>query len=334
MTPEPITAARIAVVGAGMAGLSCARRLADAGLAVTVFEQSRDLGGRMATWDNDGVSADHGAQHFRARDGRFLEQVRHWMDSGAVDTWRPRLAHGDGNGKVFIADTHPRYVGVPAMNAPARDLAGNLDIRQQCSVDAVEHAGDGWRLRAGDDDAPGTVYSHAVLAVPAPRATALLADAPRLAELAGGVVMKPCWAVMATFDRPLDVDFDAVGFGTGAVAWACRNNSKGRRPASETWVIHADSDWSAGHLEQAPGAVKRVLLDTFFARIEHPTRAPTALECHSWRHARAVAPLEAGCLYDPEKGIGACGDWTHGASNVESAYLSGLALATRVLRSD
>ncbi|HIP78813.1 MAG TPA: FAD-binding protein, partial [Kiloniellaceae bacterium] len=42
-------APRIAVIGAGLAGLLCARRLQDAGLHPVVFEKSRGLGGRLAT---------------------------------------------------------------------------------------------------------------------------------------------------------------------------------------------------------------------------------------------------------------------------------------------
>jgi predicted NAD/FAD-dependent oxidoreductase len=40
---------RIAVIGAGIAGLACAREIARADVAVTVFERARGLGGRLAT---------------------------------------------------------------------------------------------------------------------------------------------------------------------------------------------------------------------------------------------------------------------------------------------
>jgi renalase len=40
----------IAVVGAGIAGLACARTLAQAGHGVTVFEQHAAAGGRTASF--------------------------------------------------------------------------------------------------------------------------------------------------------------------------------------------------------------------------------------------------------------------------------------------
>jgi predicted NAD/FAD-dependent oxidoreductase len=39
----------VAVIGAGIAGLACAREIARADARVTVFEKSRGLGGRLGT---------------------------------------------------------------------------------------------------------------------------------------------------------------------------------------------------------------------------------------------------------------------------------------------
>lgn len=44
-----MTLPTIAIIGAGMAGLTCARGLADAGLHPVVFDKGRGIGGRLAT---------------------------------------------------------------------------------------------------------------------------------------------------------------------------------------------------------------------------------------------------------------------------------------------
>lgn len=54
---------RVAVVGAGIAGLSCARALTRAGFAVTVYEKDAQVGGRMASRTKDGFPFDIGADH-------------------------------------------------------------------------------------------------------------------------------------------------------------------------------------------------------------------------------------------------------------------------------
>ena len=59
----------VAIVAAGMSGLACARTLTDQGYAVTVFEKSRGVGGRMATRRTQhDITFDHGAQYFTTRD--------------------------------------------------------------------------------------------------------------------------------------------------------------------------------------------------------------------------------------------------------------------------
>lgn len=54
----------VVVVGAGLAGLACARRLADAGVEVTVLEASDAVGGRVRTDAVDGFLLDRGFQIF------------------------------------------------------------------------------------------------------------------------------------------------------------------------------------------------------------------------------------------------------------------------------
>jgi len=60
----PPTPRRVAVVGAGIAGITAARTLAQAGWHVIVFEKSRGAGGRIATRRTEWGGFDHGAQFF------------------------------------------------------------------------------------------------------------------------------------------------------------------------------------------------------------------------------------------------------------------------------
>jgi renalase len=61
-------------IGAGVAGLACARRLADAGLHVTVIDKGRGVGGCVATRRAGELLFDHGAPYARAHGGEFVRQ--------------------------------------------------------------------------------------------------------------------------------------------------------------------------------------------------------------------------------------------------------------------
>ena len=80
----------VAVVGAGLAGLVCARRLQQAGLAVTVLEKSRGLGGRMATRRIDGSPLDHGARYVQPQSKLLQALTQYWLDQQLLTPWQPQ----------------------------------------------------------------------------------------------------------------------------------------------------------------------------------------------------------------------------------------------------
>jgi squalene-associated FAD-dependent desaturase len=63
---------RVAVVGAGLAGLSAALACKDAGAQVEVFERSRLLGGRATSFEIDGIEVDNGQHVFLACCSAFI----------------------------------------------------------------------------------------------------------------------------------------------------------------------------------------------------------------------------------------------------------------------
>src|SRR4028118_2371524 len=75
----------VAVIGAGMAGLSCAQRLRQAGYSVAVVEKSRGAGGRVATRRVQGPRAAHGGCYLAPQGGGGV---------GGGGLWRELAARG------------------------------------------------------------------------------------------------------------------------------------------------------------------------------------------------------------------------------------------------
>jgi phytoene dehydrogenase-like protein len=72
---------KIVIVGAGLAGLTCAKVLIERGIEVLVFEASDDVGGRVRTDERDGFLLDRGFQVYFTS---YPVSKRH-LDYGALD---------------------------------------------------------------------------------------------------------------------------------------------------------------------------------------------------------------------------------------------------------
>ena len=314
---------RIAIVGAGIAGLSAARALVDRGHSVKVFERGRVAGGRVGTRIASAielprglsgeVAFDHGAQYFTVRDRRFSELAAEWERDKVIAKWPGRIVSFDGEGWEDEDKGINRYVGTPGMSAIAAALADGLDVEYGSKVESLD------ALLLG--------FDRAILAVPADQARALAGDRGALVSKIERVTMKPSWTVMAAFEDRVAARFDAAFVNGSALGWIARNTSKPKRNWKiDCWVLQASSAWSQAHLDDRPDEIGSFLMETFHDLI--PTGLPKAFYAtvHRWRYAHADPPLAVGAIHDEESRITLCGDWCKG-SRIEDAYLSGLEAA-------
>ena len=332
---------RVVVVGAGLAGLACARTLADHGWAVTVVDKGRRPGGRATSRREGDAVFDHGAQFFTARSEWLERHVASWELDGVVARWTPRLVQ-TGGARPRKASTW--WVGTPSMGALAAHLAKGLEVQQGILVTGLSRADDRqWSILATGPDGnalPALVADALVVSLPAAQA-ALLLDAAhgKLARVASSITQTPCWAVMLTARGIGDLGGDVFEDGQGPVAWATREASKPGRAGAvqglevreERWLLHASAAWSEAHLDDEPDAVGRMLTESFFhARGLAERPDVLSVRAHRWRYAQGHLPEHQGALFDPSARLAVCGDWVNG-SRVEGALTSGVAAAGLLL---
>jgi predicted NAD/FAD-dependent oxidoreductase len=321
---------RIAVIGGGISGLTCARTLGDHGLHVTVFDRGRGPGGRASTRRTEHGSFDHGAQYFTVRDSRFDRAVASWIEESIVAEWTaPIVTLRDGACVPTASDTR-RYVGVPGMSALARHLGRDCDVQSGAQVVEVRRRSGDWELGLGDGTT-ASGFDVVILALPAPQAQALAAVSPTLASRLSEVELSPCWALLVGFEEQLDTGFGGAFVEDSALAWIAREATKPGRSGHETWVAHSTSAWATTRVDAAPEQVRHELTAALERTLARPLPPTAAASAHRWRFAQPKAPLGSSCLFDPADGIGACGDWCVGG-RIEGAYLSGAAMAGAVLR--
>jgi monoamine oxidase len=165
--------ARVAVVGAGAAGLACARQLVDAGFDVTLIEARDRVGGRVWTEQIAGLPAEMGASWIHGVKGNPLTSIADASGVGLVPfeyenffpDFRQRAEGEVGLGQLNAAlesfdwnsqnaVTTPMSSLLPVRRTPGLEWAINSEISQEYGADpaglSVFATDEGDWLRGGD----------------------------------------------------------------------------------------------------------------------------------------------------------------------------------------
>ena len=304
----------VAIIGAGVAGLACARRLVAGGIQPVLFDKGRGIGGRVATRRVQDLQFDHGAQFVTARNAPFSALLQDLAASGAAAPW------DDG---TDLAKT----VGRPGMSALAKAMAAGLDIRQNAQVTSILPAKNGWVLCVGGTE---QLAARVIVTVPAPQVAGLLgAEHPLIGALAA-VRMAPCLTLMAAVRgaAPFVTHTDP----NAALAWVAQDSSKPGRPQGEAvaWVAQAGQAFSEKHLEQTPADITALMLPLLCDLLGVSSGAVTHADAHRWRYARVTQALGLPFLRSQDASLYLGGDWCIGP-RVEAAWDSGVAIAADLL---
>lgn len=339
---------RVAIVGAGISGLLCARSLADVGFEVEVFEKSRGSGGRGATRRLDsGGRIDHGAPCFQIASGRWEGLLKSWEQDSVIARWEPRLGVWKGSPQVgsdapcavapcavapCALGTAPWWVGKGGMNQIGKHLAQGLAIGYRTTIERIDRSDPGWMLN-GNVQGETSVKSFqagpfdcVVLAVPSPQVSAMVDRNCQWRDVASSRAMEPIWTLMIEFARRWEIPFDAIHLEDHpSLAWISRESSKSASTSvksqgpsgPEAWCIQATSKWTGEHLESEPESVISGLIDAISGLGVGAVPQVVHVQAHRWRYGQAASAGnrlggEIPYLWDPQLLLGACGDWVSG----------------------
>lgn len=320
---------RAAVIGAGLAGLSCARVLRRAGFFVEVFEQERIIGGRIATTRLGTDTFDHGAQYLTGKSQQFRAYIDELVSLGYAARWTPKLTADGESGSGQIS---PWYVGTPGMASFVRPLAESVRIHTSRRAHTIERQDKAWHIWFDDESMAGP-YAAIAITVPAPEARLLLGRLDHLASAMSRVRMTPCWALMVKLDERMLLERDVYSDMSEVVRWIARNNTKpGRTASGESIVIHASPAWSRETEEADPEEIANELWSEVSHVLGLPPVRPVRMTAHLWKNALVDQALAESYIYSGEDRVGLAGDWCLGRV-ADHAFESGAALGKAIVGS-
>lgn len=315
-----MTSASIAIIGAGLAGLACARELTRTGKSVTVFEKARGPGGRLSSRRRLGSSFDLGAQELTAQHADFAEQLRLWEKEGCLKPWK-----GCGS--------EPAWVGSPRMSALTRHYSQDLKLVTSTRVIALRPTSEQHWLLVDSTGKTWGPFSQVVLATPASQARALIQQvSPGLGQQLSQVKEDPVWVAYFALESTSLPPANCLQPASSSLRRASLLNTKpGQSSELQRWVVEATPKWSRQQLDLPAEEVAQRLFHAWANDIatEIPS-APQLLEAHRWLYGLVSTPLQQDFLEDSQQQLFVCGDFCLGSS-AEAAWLSGYRLG-QVLR--
>ena len=339
----------VAIIGAGISGLSAARQLVAKGLKVVVLEKSRGVGGRSATRrlsvaPGIEVPVDHGAQFFTVRDHRFQKQVGRWQEQGICFPWCEGV-HTWSEGRLQAPDqrlSETRYACRGGMSQLGKSLGDGISIHRGYLVEKVHYKGTFWRIEANPEQGLPLVESHyLIVSAPIPQALKLVgyhfsADQHAMLER---VIISSCVAVMATYNGDLPQPFwhgIQVREAASRLAWMAWDSSR-RKPDSlgKVAVLHASKNFSAQWLNATPDELNLAgleLMNEAALIAGEWMKQPTSATVHRWRYSHLDGPRAPGGFLQSASlpSLYLIGDGVNGG-RIEGAWLSGLFAAEELL---
>ena len=350
---------RLAIIGAGAAGLACAWALRDTGATVTVFEKSRAACGRAATRRKERpgglVRYDHGANYAKPPPGspahRLLTEhlptdelvriERPVWPFGPMGQLHPENAEDDGAPKLTY---RPGLAHLGKLLAAAADT-GRFALHKQTRVAHLDQAKDGWLLTDDGGAALGP-FEAVLVTAPAPQSAELMhgadIDEKRRARLVTALrqsAYRSQFAVVLGFDRPLErrEPFYAL-VGTGEdhafpVAWlAFEDDKPGHVPDGHSVLVaQMGPAWTEAHYYDAPQAVVEAARVPIGHLLSQTLPAPDWHDTQRWRYALPDSAADRAPLDDASSiGLFFAGDFLAGQGRLHLALESGLAAAERI----
>ncbi|MBP2370327.1 NAD(P)/FAD-dependent oxidoreductase [Pseudonocardia parietis] len=316
----------VIVVGAGIAGVTCAAELAARGVGVRVYERDRGTGGRLAVHRRGDRPADIGAAYFTVSDDAFAARVRDWRDAGLVREWTDTLAVFDAAGRRDDAPGPMRWAAPGGLRSLVTASARNLSVHTGRAVEAV---------RPGPGGRPvvdGEACDAVVLAMPDPLAALLLDPDTTAGAAVAGRDWEPVLSLTLGFARRDWPALPAAFVNDHPVLSLVADDGDRRGDGAPVLVAHSTADLARAHDADPRGAVPEMVRAV--RELLGIGAQPEWTHLHPWPHAAPAAQRDAPFHLDDD-GIGLAGDgW--GRARVQTAWLSGLRLgrelATRLGR--
>lgn len=309
----------IAVIGAGVSGISATKALIQAGLQVTLFDQGKTIGGRLGIRTLKeapyiGRNIDVGAAYFTISESLFQEQVGQWIEAKLVKPWVDTFKVFDG--KSWSAKSGPmRYVANKGLK---NILFYELDqIRSQ-----INHFQD---HKVNNVEVKNKIYvdnkefDGLVLALPAPQASRLFSDEQIKSELQK-IIFNP--VLVSWFSTEEKLEFDGIFINKNENISLLINEGSKQNDGANICTIYSTHDFAKKEIEDLAKAKEKLINEAI--SILNLTANPIESGIMRWTLAHPISSSRPNL----PKNVAIVGDVFSDNPRIEAAWVDGNRVTT------
>lgn len=332
----------VAVIGAGITGLTIGQHLQANGVSCVLFDKSRGVGGRVATRratvEDTTLYFDHGTPALNHAQLDQLSQLlnlasatdepKSLIDTLGLTPWQANWA------------SSPLWTGPLGINGVGKALAASLTVQTGTTISAAHHdqPNQSWQLEDANQQDLGS-FDLLITTTPPLQAAAILGQQAQnhaqdhiqeLVEQLTNIRPLGCWTIMMAARQPIDALTD-VETANDVVDRVIQEHTKDRASPGDwyTYTIQASRSWSQQHIDGDPELIAKNVMQAL--QIPEADLDQVAhQQVHRWLYAGVANPAQQACLVAPTSRLICAGDWCLG-NDVDSAIASGTAAAVQAL---
>ena len=309
---------KIVVIGAGISGLLCGKRLAEAGHSVFILDKGRNIGGRLSTRRTDGAVFHHGASSLP--DFYSHKELPECGLEIFKRAEKEKIIQRRGN--LFepinsVAD-FVNYCGA------------NLNIRESCEAISLNLHNKTIGIQCRGRVYENTPYDILILSIPPYQAKTLINK--QINEFDGlleSVQMRSSAAALFSFalnPKPIKDKH----FSNEKIHIHVENNRFKCKQQLFCLTVHTKEPFAREVVKTNKNEIKEILLKELSDAIPFSLPKPTYEAGHRWLYGFTERSLGKSWLFYNEENVGICGDWCLGGTILDAAS-SGIKLAEHIL---
>ena len=313
-----MTEKKTVIIGAGISGLLCGKRLIEAGHSVLILDKGRNIGGRLSTRRTDGAVFHHGASSLP--DFYSHKELPEFGLEIFKRAEKEKIIQRKGN--LFepinsVAD-FVNYCGA------------NLNIQESCEAISLNLHNKTIGIQCRGRVYENTRYDILILSIPPYQAKTLINK--QINEFDGlleSVQMRSSAAALFSFDlNPKPIK--DTHFSNEKIHIYVENNRFKCKQQLFCLTVHTKEPFARKVVKTNKNEIKEILLKELSDAIPFSLPKPTYEAGHRWLYGFTERSLGKSFLFYNEENVGICGDWCLGGTILDAAS-SGIKLAEHIL---